>query len=191
MTDADEDEVAGSGGRKLNAGRQRQLCRDLATGEKSKRQLAREYGVSHQYLTKFGRQRAPEIEAIRGRLDDEFAGLWIADKAARMAAYEADFELSAGNEEFGGHYEHIRVRSQILRAAAEELGQLPPRQTVTVMPVIHVLEGVDPDLLKLWSTVTGLTVRRSRYSGAGRRRFSCRARPGPARAVRAWRSCTR
>jgi transcriptional regulator with XRE-family HTH domain len=112
-------------------------------GEKSKRELARLYGVSSRYLTQFERERHDEIERIKAALDDRFAGLWIADKQARVAAYQADYELSLANEKYAGHHEHIRTRVQIQQAVAEELGDLPPRMQVTVMPVTHIIEGVD------------------------------------------------
>lgn len=134
--------------RKLTAGQQRELCRALATAGKSRRRLATEFGVSHQYLTKFARQRAAEITAIRGRLDDAFAGLWIASKEARLAAYQADYEASA-NGEYADHFEQIRTRSAILRNVAEELGQLPNRSTAAIIvPVVHVIENVSLDDLK-------------------------------------------
>lgn len=125
----------------------RQLCRELAEGEIKRADLARKYGLGRSAITEFAKRHAREIDDIRAQLDDEFAGLWIAQKAARIAAYQSDLEQSAEGE-YAGHYEQIRTRTQILRAVAEELGQLPPRATVAVVPVVHVLEGVDPNLLK-------------------------------------------
>lgn len=126
----------------------RQLCRELATGELTRAQLARRYGLARSSITRFAQRHALEIDQIKASLDDEFAGLWIASKGARIAVYQSDLELSEGNESFGSHYEQIRTRTQILRAVAEELGQLPPRQTVAVVPVVHVVEGVDLEALK-------------------------------------------
>lgn len=124
----------------------RQLCRELATGEQTGAALARKYGVTRQAISAFGKRHAAEIDAIKADLDDEFAGLWVAQKAARLALYQADLEASAGGE-YADHYEHIRTRQAGLRAIAEELGQLPPRATVAIVPVQHILEGVDPDAL--------------------------------------------
>lgn len=126
----------------------RQLCRELATGEHTYTALGKRYGVSRQAISAFAKRYAREIDDIKARLDDEFAGLWIADKGARIAAYQADLEMSEAGGEFAGHYEHIRTRTQILRAVAEELGQLPPRATVVVSPVVHIIEGVDLEALK-------------------------------------------
>lgn len=142
------DEVADCGSRKLSAGQQRELCRALATGEKTRRKLAAEFGVSHQYLTKFARQRAAEIAAIREKLDDAFAGLWMASKEARIAAYQAEYTASLKHPN-AAHFEQIRTRLLILRQVAEELGALPNRTgAVVIVPVVHRLEGVDLGALK-------------------------------------------
>ena len=125
----------------------RQLCRELAAGELTRAQLARKYGINRSGITRFAQRHAREIDDIKANLDDEFAGLWIASKAARIAAYQADAERSEDGG-YGSHYEQIRTRLQIYRAVAEELGQLPGRTTVTVVPVVHVVEGVDLEALK-------------------------------------------
>ena len=125
----------------------RTLCRELAAGEVKRAALARKYGVTPAAITLFAKRHGAEIDAIKRDLDDQFAGLWIADKAARIATYQADLEQSSTGG-FGTHFEQIRTRTQILRAVAEELGQLPPRTTLMVMPVVHILEGVDPEALK-------------------------------------------
>jgi hypothetical protein len=125
----------------------RTLCRELALGEISKAALGRKYGVTGQAIGQFAKRHAREIDQIRAQLDDEFAGLWIASKEARMAQYQEDYEASQEHEK-STHFEWVRVRTQILHQVAEELGQMPPRAEVTVMPVIHVLEGVDPEVLK-------------------------------------------
>ena len=109
--------------------------------------LARKYGVSRPAITQFARRNAAEIDAIKADLQAEFAGLWIAEKELRIARYEADLELSAEGD-FAGHYEQIRTRTQILHNVAEELGQLPTRGNITVVPVQHVIVGIDTELLK-------------------------------------------
>ena len=132
---------------KLTPVQRRQLCRALAVNEVTRAQLARDYGVSRPAITQFAKRHGTEIEAIKARLDDEFAGLWIADKGNRLAAYQGDYDLSAEGE-YAAHYEQIRTRTQILHNVAEELGQLPPRATVAVLPVVHVIRGdVDLDAL--------------------------------------------
>jgi hypothetical protein len=117
------------------------LCRELATAGKTRAALAREYGISRGAMTEFAQRNAREIDAIKARLDDEFAGLWIARKAARIAEYQHDLERIADNP----HHEWVKARTAILKAVAEELGQLPPRVSVAVIPAQHVLIGVDED----------------------------------------------
>jgi len=142
-------EIAEKNARKLTPADRRNLARQLAMGEIKRSQLARDYDVTTGYITQFAKQHQREIDAIRADLDNQFAGLWIADKEQRLAAYAADFELSAAGD-YGAHYEQIRTRSAILRNVAEELGQLPTRSTTAiVVPVVHVIEGgVDLEALK-------------------------------------------
>lgn len=126
----------------------RQLCRELATGE-TQAALGRKYGVTRGAISAFAKRHASEIDAIKADLDNEFAGLWVAQKAARIAAMQADLEMSLENEEYAAHYEQVRTRTQIHRAIAEELGQLPPRATIAVIPVTHIVGGdVDLDQLR-------------------------------------------
>lgn len=110
-------------------------------------ELARRYGVARTYISKFARTHATEIEQVKAQLDGEFAGLWIASKEARMSAYQDDYGRTLEHEH-SGHHEWVKARTGILHNVAEELGQLPPRATVTVMPVQHVIIGVDMDALK-------------------------------------------
>lgn len=123
------------------------LCRDLATGDKTRAQLAREHGVTRQAMTKFAQRHADRIAEIRAHLDDEFAGIWIANKEKRIAAAERDYELSAGSE-YAGHWEHVRTRSMIRKEIAEELGQLPPRTNTVVIAAVHNVVGIDLEDLK-------------------------------------------
>lgn len=133
--------------RYLSLPERRELTRALAVGEVTRASLARRYGISRAAVTQFAQRHASEIDAIKAALDDEFAGLWIASKEQRINAHQADYETAAGHEK-SGHHEWIKARTQILHAVAEELGQLPPRTTVAVMPVTHVIVGIDPDVLK-------------------------------------------
>ena len=142
MTAEAVDTVNSSGLPKLNAYDRRDLMRELAAGEVSRADLARRFGISRPYVTKFARQWAAEIDRVRATLDDAYAGLWIARKENRVLAHQADYDAAQEHEK-GDHHEWIKARTQILHAVAEELGQLPPRATVTVMPVLHIIEGVD------------------------------------------------
>ena len=125
----------------------RQLCRELAAGEPTRAALARKYGITRQAITQFAKRHAREIDDIKADLDDAFAGLWIASKESRLAAHQADYEASASGE-YAAHYEQIRTRTAVLHAAAEELGQLPGRGGTTIVtPVVHVVEGIDIEVL--------------------------------------------
>jgi hypothetical protein len=123
------------------------LLRELAAGERTSAHLGREYGMTASGIRDFKKRHRAEVDAIAADAASEFAGLWIAEKASRLAAYQGDYALSAAGE-YAGHYEQIKARTAILHAVAEETGQLPPRQQVTVMPVVHVIQGVDIDALK-------------------------------------------
>lgn len=136
-----------------------------------RRELSDKWCMSVQHLDAFERRNRGTITAIESEImrggDIRFAGLWMARQEARIAAYQQAYE-ELGSElmmslesrdddgtEYGSHFEQIRTRSdirkvrmQILRAVAEELGQLPPRQTVVVVPVQHVVVGVDVEALK-------------------------------------------
>lgn len=71
------------------------LIRALATGEKTRAELARERGVVVSALSEFAKRHAAEIQAVRDNVEDEFAGMWIAQKAERVAAYQQNAELIA------------------------------------------------------------------------------------------------
>lgn len=121
----------------------RRLVRELAVGVKPRAQLAREYGVTAGAITAFAQRNLREIDALKaaiGQQDlDRLAGLWIANQEQRVAMFQVIAEESVDE----------KVVVSCLKAVAEELGQVVPRTTVTVMPVVHVIEGVDGlDMLK-------------------------------------------
>ena len=182
MSDAAGKEIA-ERTRKLTPADKRQLCRELATGDRTRSQLARHYGVSPARITGFAKEHAREIDAIRADLDNQFAGLWIASKEHRIAAYQADFETSAEGD-YSAHYEQVRTRTAILRNVAEELGQLPTRSTTAIIvPVVHQVIGVDLDALKLKTgrknAENGPVSMRIRAVSGFRRASPCRS-PGTA-----------
>ena len=144
---SDLDDIRGSDSRKLTPFSRRKLQRAIAAGEKKRAQIARDFGVSTSYVSQFARRYAFEIDEISRDLDNRFAGLWIADKENRILAYQADYAMALQSDK-RDHHEWIKTRTQILHTVAEELGDLPPRATVAIVPVQHILEGVDPDALK-------------------------------------------
>lgn len=150
---------------KLGGLKRRQIVRELALGEMTQQALADKYGVVQSAIAAFKQRHADEIEAVRQNADDEFAGILIAQKAARLAslaeihekamtptpkitnkgtlAFDPEGKLI---EEFDG-----RLAAQVLKQAAEEMGQLPTRlevkgdmQTTTTYRV----ESVDVEDLK-------------------------------------------
>lgn len=127
--------------RKLTPWDQRALLRDLAGGEMTNRAIATKFGVSGQYVSHLKKKHASTIAAIRSNMDDQFIGLWIADKAARIAAHQDDYENLKEHAK-PGSAEPVKARTGILGAVAEELGQLPGRQQAVIVPVIHIIEGV-------------------------------------------------
>lgn len=120
----------------------RQVIRALAIGIQTRAQIAAEFGVTRSAVTHFATRHAREIHelqlALENKVEDRLAGMWIADQENRLALLQWIAE----------HAIDTRDIMAALRYAAEELGQLPPRSQVVVVPVQHVIEGVDTELLK-------------------------------------------
>ena len=117
------------------------LIRDFALGEKSGRDLALEYGVSQTSISAFKKRNAMEIEEVRNNLADEYAGVWVAQKINRIREYQSAAEKMAS----GTAPRNQEVLVSILKAVAEELGQLPARQQVNVSTenVTYQIVGID------------------------------------------------
>lgn len=146
MTSA-EVELRNSPKHKLTRDQRSQLVRDLAEAEVSRADLARQYGVTTSYITQFAHSRAAAITELQQKLRDAVVELWIADKPSRVAAYQDEYQMLHEHEN-AHHHEWSKARMQALHSVAEELGQLPPRQQVMVMPVVHLIEAVDLEELK-------------------------------------------
>lgn len=119
------------------------LIRELALGEKRGVDLAAEYGVSRTSITNFKNRYAFEIEEVRNNLADEYAGLWVARKRERIAELQQAAEKMAR----GSSPRDAEVLVTILKAASEELGQLPARTQVNVSTenVTYQIVGIDPE----------------------------------------------
>lgn len=117
------------------------LVRDFALGEKSGKELSLEYGVSQTSMSAFKRRHAMEIEEVRNHLADEYAGVWVAQKINRIREYQEAAEKMAE----GKSPRNAEVLTSILKAVAEELGQLPARQQVNVSTenVTYQIVGID------------------------------------------------
>jgi hypothetical protein len=148
------------------------LIRELATGEKSNRALAKDFDVTAQAVDAFKKRHAARIAEVAARLDDEFAGLWIAQKAARIETLQSQVEhiadllepqteeqAKAADEEYVRQRmagvnvstaELMRTAQSALRAVSEELGQLPARTVRHEggVSVRYEVAGVDLEALK-------------------------------------------
>ena len=125
-----------------------EIKRFLASGEMTRSNIARKYGVTPGYITQFADRYASEILEIKDHLTDEWAGLWAANKRNRISAYQDEIER-LNESKFANHHEWSKARQSALRSVAEELGDLPPRQTTFVQTVVHIVEGFsDSDLEK-------------------------------------------
>ena len=119
------------------------LIRDFALGEKSGQELSEIYGVSATSISNFKKRHALEIEEVRNNLADEYAGVWVAQKMARIQEYQQAAEKMAS----GASPRNQEVLVTILKAVAEELGQLPARTQVNVSQenVTYEIVGISPD----------------------------------------------
>lgn len=135
----------GSPQRGIPRHRVHEVCRELAAGDVSQAEIARKWGVHPSTITRFAQAHADRIADIRAHLDDEFAGLWIAQKEARIAAYMDEYELLEHHRN-SNHHEWSKARQAALRAVADELGAIPNRSSLTVGGTVeHRLVGIDLD----------------------------------------------
>ncbi len=142
------------------------LIAQLALGGVTQAALGAQYGVGQDAISKFAARWADAIAERKAADHAEFHGQWIADKRARLATLEEQaekiYELFArlSPEDDAGRIEDdagdidgealVRASKElraILRAVAEELGQLPVRATLGYAdePLRVIIEGVDMD----------------------------------------------
>lgn len=119
------------------------LIRDLALEEHRQTDLAKVYGVSDASITNFKKRHFYEIEQIRNQMADEYAGAWVAEKKNRILAYQDKVEEMLD----GRSPRHAEVLVTILKAVAEELGDLPARTQVNVSTesVTYQIVGINPE----------------------------------------------
>lgn len=119
------------------------LIRDFALGEKTGRTLAEQYGVSTTSISSFKKRHAMEIEEVRNNLADEYAGVWVAQKLNRIRQYQEEAEKMMK----GTSPRNAEVMVTILKAVAEELGQLPTRSQVNVSneTTVYQVVGISSD----------------------------------------------
>lgn len=133
-----------------------QLVRELALKEETRAQLARRYGVDRSAMTQFAQRHTAAIAAVEREIENEMAGLWIAQKRNRIAVYQQDVEeitklverdvdpstapnRPADRDDPGAGQivvlgakvpSLLRVKAQILHQVAEELGELSVKISV-------------------------------------------------------------
>ncbi|MET0416929.1 MAG: hypothetical protein ABW022_13005 [Actinoplanes sp.] len=114
--------------------------RKLASGL-SHADVARDMDVTPPAVTAFAQRNAEAIAEIKADLKNEYAGLWIAKKEARIAelqrlAEDMQAELEERDDEGnlvydGSTSEGRRVVMAAMRQASEELGQLVAKADLT------------------------------------------------------------
>ncbi len=117
------------------------LIRELADGSKTQTELAMEFGCGQPAVSMFAARHAAAIADVRANMDDEFAGILYASKAARLAAYDEDVEDPDAS---------LQDRHRALKSIAEELGHLANRVTMggeVAAKVTFEVSGLDPGAL--------------------------------------------
>lgn len=130
-----------------------QLIRDIAGGEQTYAELAEKWDRGESTIAQFAMRNRPAIEQVKKANGDALAALWIAQKASRVAEYQADAErladalLADALDVTDTPAALVRARALILRSVAEELGQLTHKVDTTAT-VTYVVTGMDPEALK-------------------------------------------
>ncbi len=135
------------------------LIRELAEGTKTQEQLAEEYGTTRVSIANFKKRHLTAIEEQKRDFENEFAALWIANKAARLAVLQDDVEQlteqfaldgDAFHEDKKAALQAVQIRHAAMHQAAKELGQIPSAAGVQVETkrVTFVIPGVDLDQLR-------------------------------------------
>ncbi len=128
------------------------LQRELALGEKDHPTLAREYGVKPTAIMEFKKRHQTAIDEMIRDMEAEFKGLWIAEKAVRLAVLQQDVE-ELDEEEWDdakSRLDAVKTKHNALMQAARELGQIPSTAGVKVdtpSATFHIV-GVDPKALQ-------------------------------------------
>jgi hypothetical protein len=142
----------------------RRLIIDLATGELADREIAQREGISLRDIRQFRADHEREIaecqQMLMGKLAEEVAGLWIANKANRLAEYQEQAEeirttiadlYDAGKYWSRDHRDMLRTYLDLFRQVAEELGAYPQRASApaqTGKAVHYVIETDDVKALQ-------------------------------------------
>jgi hypothetical protein len=129
-------------------GRQKlELIRELAMQATSQAELSRRFELSEMVVSHFKTTYEQEIADVRKALladvKDETAGLWIADKAKRIAEYQEDVEMCDKALLTSGLDPAVmKVKHNALKSVAEELGSLPTRAPTEIGDKVYVTSTV-------------------------------------------------
>lgn len=131
------------------------LIADLAAMEHTQVELAAKYGCAQSSISEFATRHAVEIDDKKRALADELHGLWIANKADRLAEYQQtveDIETFIESTDMSDKEarEAVGIKLRALRAVADELGQVPQRPAGggTTTTVTVSVDGVKVDDLR-------------------------------------------
>ena len=119
------------------------LIRELAACELSQKELAEKYRCSVPAISIFKRRHSSEIDQVRDNQADKYADVWVAQKVERLRAYQDKVQEMLD----GSSPRHAEVLANLLKAVAEELGDLPARQQVNVNTtnVEYKVVGINPN----------------------------------------------
>lgn len=121
-------------------------------------EIAKHFDVSQAAVATFAKNNAGEIERLKTMVNDEMMALWVASKFNRLASYQQDIEdldsalisVIAAGAMTSDDVAFIKEKRQILRNVAEELGDLPSRNQVSVQgaSVNYTFAGINPNDLQ-------------------------------------------
>lgn len=118
------------------------LIRDLAAAELNQVQLGAKYKVTQSAISMFNTAHSEAITALRAKLDDEWAGVWIASKLNRVVECQDDVEAINEALNLEKDPQLYRAKLAVMRQVAEELGQL--KQEIEVSgKLTYVVDGID------------------------------------------------
>lgn len=127
------------------------LIHDLALDAWSERDLAAQYGVSQQSINEFKHRNLTQIATAREDIENRLSTLWITNKADRLAELEDDVDQINAELESAPLAMRPRLylaKHRAIRNAAEELGQLAPRDINASVTVRYEIAGVDMGALE-------------------------------------------